>query len=129
MSYLYLSTIAGSALASYLTGFVLMVVLPLRYVSVVLALLGLGLGIALMPKAKLKRGSFIASAAAVFVAALLVVQASEPLFRGMYEKMLFKNKYVPGMQFGTFVETKSGVIPVTTPAHRLFQALTTTTLS
>jgi spermidine synthase len=114
MSYLYLSNIAGSALGSYLTGFVLMDILPLRYVSVVLALLGLGLGIALMPKAKLKRGSFIASAAAVFVAALFVVQASEPLFRGMYEKMLFKKNYVPGMQFGTVVETKSGVIAVTT---------------
>ena len=114
MSYLYLSNIAGSALGSYLTGFVLMDILPLRYVSVVLALLGLGLGIALMPKAKLKRGSFIASAAVVFVAALFVVQASEPLFRGMYEKMLFKKKYLPGMQFGTVVETKSGVIAVTT---------------
>jgi predicted membrane-bound spermidine synthase len=114
MSYLYLSNIAGSALGSYLTGFVLMDILPLRYVSVVLALLGLGLGIALMPKAKLKRGSFIASAAAVFGAALFVVQASEPLFRGMYEKMLFKKHYLPGMQFGTVVETKSGVIAVTT---------------
>src|SRR5712671_5647664 len=114
MSYLYLSNIAGSALGSYLTGFVLMDILPLRYVSVVLALLGLGLGIALMPKAKLKRGSFIASAAVVLVAALFVVQASEPLFRGMYEKMLFKKKYLPGMQFGTVVETKSGVIAVTT---------------
>ena len=114
MSYLYLSNIVGSALGSYLTGFVLMDVLPLRYVSVVLVLLGLGLGIALMPKAKLKSGSFIALATGVFVAALFVVQASEPLFRGMYEKMLFKNKYVPGMQFGTVVETKSGVIAVTT---------------
>jgi spermidine synthase len=114
MSYLYLSNIVGSALGSYLTGFVLMDILPLRYVSVVLVLLGLGLGIALMPKARLKRGSFIALATAVFVAALFVVQASEPLFRGMYEKMLFKNNYVPGMQFGTVVETRSGVIAVTT---------------
>src|SRR5260370_33339460 len=94
-------------------------ILPLRYVSVVLALLGLGLGIALMPKAKLKRGSFIASAAAVFVAALFVVQASKPLFRGMYEKMLFKKNHVPGMQFGTVVETKSGGIAVTTAVWRL----------
>ena len=44
MSYLYLSNIAGSALGSYLTGFVLMDMFPLRYVSVVLTLLGLGLG-------------------------------------------------------------------------------------
>jgi hypothetical protein len=119
MSYLYLSNIVGSALGSYLTGFVLMDILPLRYVSVVLTLLGLGLGIALLPKAKLKRSSFIASAVAVFVAALFVVQASEPLFRGMYEKMLLKNDYVPGAQFGAVVETRSGVIAVT-PAGTVF---------
>ena len=44
MSYLYLSNILGSALGGYLTGFVLMDSLPLRQVSVVLALLGLALG-------------------------------------------------------------------------------------
>jgi spermidine synthase len=119
MSYLYLSNIVGSALGSYLTGFVLMDILPLRYVSVVLTLLGLGLGIALLPKAKLKRGSFIAASVAVFVAALFVVQASAPLFRGMYEKMLLKNDYVPGTQFGAVVETRSGVIAVT-PAGTVF---------
>jgi len=113
MSYLYLSNIAGSALGSYLTGFVLMDILPLRYVSVLLTLLGLGLGIALMLKASLERRRFIVSALAVFVAALFVAQASGPLFRGMYEKMLMKNKYVPGAEFGAVVETKSGVIAVT----------------
>jgi len=112
MSYLYLSNIVGSALGSYLTGFVLMDILPLRYVSVVLTLLGLGLGTVLMLKAGLERRSFVAAAVGVFVAALFVVQASDPLFRGMYERMLFKNSYVPGAKFSAVVETRSGVIAV-----------------
>jgi spermidine synthase len=113
LSYLYLSNIVGSALGSYLTGFVLMDILPLRDVSVVLTLLGLGLGLALMPKANFKRHTFIASALVVLVAALFVAQTSKPLFHGMYEKMLLKNTYLPGMQFASVVETKSGVIAVT----------------
>jgi spermidine synthase len=113
MSYLYLSNIVGSALGSYLTGFVLMDMLPLRQVSIVLTLLGLGLGLALMLNAQLDRISFIASAAVVLAAALLVVQISEPLFRGMYEKMLMKEKYRADVDFRSVVETKSGVIAVT----------------
>jgi spermidine synthase len=112
MSYLYLSNIAGSALGSYLTGFVLMNMLPLRYVTVLLTLLGLGLGALLMLRAKLERRSFIVAALAVFVVSLFVVQTPEPFFRDMYEKMLFKKIYVPGAPFTTVVETRSGVIAV-----------------
>ena len=113
MSYLYLSNILGSALGSYLTGFVLMDTLPLRHVSVVLALLGLGLGSGLLLKAEFSRIHFIGSAVTTLAAALFIVLGSDPLFRAMYEKMLMKNQYIPGAQFGTVVETKSGVIAVT----------------
>jgi spermidine synthase len=113
MSYLYLSNILGSALGGYLTGFVLMDTLPLRQVSVVLALLGLGLGTGLLLKAKLRTGPFIGAASAALAGALFVLLASQPLFNGMYEKMLMKDKYVSGAQFGSVVETKSGVIAVT----------------
>ena len=113
MSYLYLSNIIGSALGSYLTGFVLMDIFPLRYVSVLLTLIGLGLGIVLMLKAKLDRRIFVFTLLAVLVVALLVAQASGPLFRGMYEKMLSKSDYRPGMQFAAVVENRSGVIAVT----------------
>jgi predicted membrane-bound spermidine synthase len=113
MSYLYLSNIIGSALGSYLTGFVLMDIFPLRYVSVLLTLIGLGLGIVLMLRAKLDRRIFVFTSLAVLVAALLVAQASGPLFRGMYEKLLFKKDYLPAMQFAAVVENRSGVIAVT----------------
>jgi spermidine synthase len=111
-SYLYLSNIVGSALGSYLTGFVLMDIFPLRYVAVVLALLGLGLGAVLLLSLKLSRVKFILSAVGALASALFVVQASEPLFHHMYEKMLAKEAYVPEMQFQSVVETRSGVIAV-----------------
>jgi spermidine synthase len=114
MSYVYLSNIAGSALGSYLTGFVLMDLLPLRYVSVVLTLLGLILGVVLLLRAQLKRTTFILSAAGAFVGALFVVQAPEFLFHHMYEKMLLKKSYVSAAGFASVVETRSGVISVTT---------------
>ena len=114
MSYLYLSNIVGSALGSYLTGFVLMDIFPLRYVSVVLTLLGLGLGVVLLLRAELKRTTFILSAAGAFIGALIVLQAPDFLFHHMYEKMMLKKSYVPsGADFAAVVETRSGVITVT----------------
>jgi len=113
MSYLYLSNIAGSALGSYLTGFVLMDILPLRYVCVVLTLLGLGLSVVLMLRAGLERRAFIFAAVGMLIAALFVAQAPEPLFSGMYERMMSKSGYVPGARFKTVVETRNGVIAVT----------------
>jgi spermidine synthase len=113
MSYLYLSNIIGSALGSYLTGFVLMDMLPLRQVSIALTLLGLGLGLSLILTAQLGRASFVLSAVFALAAALFIVQASEPLFHGMYDKMLMKQKYSPQVQFRDVVETRSGVIAVT----------------
>ncbi len=118
MSYLYLSNILGSALGSYLTGFVLMDFLPLKQVSEILALLGLGLGGALLLKTltfrtKLARNHFAGAAFAALAAALFVVIASDPLYRAMYEKMLMKDKYISAAQFGALVENRSGVIAVT----------------
>lgn len=112
-SYLYLSNIVGSALGSYVTGFVLLDILPLRHVSTALTLLGLGLGLVLLLKAQLPRTRFILPAAGALVAMLLVVEASEPLFHHMYEKMQLKTKYQPAMEFARVVETRSGVVTVT----------------
>jgi predicted membrane-bound spermidine synthase len=114
MSYLYLSNIVGSALGSYVTGFVLMDIFPLRYVTVLLTLLGLGLGMALMLKAELEQRPFVVSALVLLAAGLFVAQGSKPLFHHMYEKMLWKSAYSSGKSrtFGVVVENRSGVIAV-----------------
>jgi spermidine synthase len=119
MSYLYLSNIVGSALGSYVTGFVLMDLLPLRYVCVILALVGLGLGAALLLSAKLPRSRFVFAAAAFLVVALFVVEGAEPLFHHMYEKMQIKQAYVSAAEFQSIVETRSGVVTVS-PDGQIF---------
>jgi spermidine synthase len=116
MSYLYLSNIVGSALGSYLTGSVLMDILPLAEVSVVLALLGLGLGAVLILKAGLSRRQLVTSAFAVCAGAFFVVQASGSLFHDMYQKIMLRDAYslgAPGGQISAIVENKSGIITVT----------------
>jgi spermidine synthase len=116
MSYLYLSNIVGSALGSYLTGSVLMDIFPLAHISVVLALIGLGLGAALILKAGLGWGQLLTSALGVCVGVLFVVQASGPLFHDMYQKLILRDAYSLGAlggQISAVVENKSGVITVT----------------
>jgi spermidine synthase len=108
-----LSNIVGSALGSYLTGFVLMDFLPLGYVTIVLTLAGLTLGIALMLKAELKKLTFVAAALGVFASALFVATASGPLFHLMYDKMMLKSTFSSRAFFVAIVETRSGVIGVT----------------
>ena len=113
MSFVYLSNILGSALGSYITGFVLMDVLPVQQVCVVLALLGIILGIGLILQAQLQRRWLAWAGIGALAAALFVVFSAPGLFHGMYEKMLMKQKYMPGAQFASVVENRSGVIAVT----------------
>lgn len=112
-SYLYLANIVGSVLGSYLTGFVLMDVLPLREVCVILTLLGLGLGAILMLKAQFGKVGLTLLALAVSLSAVFVIRTSAPLFSGMYEKMLAKSSYRSRMHFAATVETRNGDIAVT----------------
>ena len=88
LSYLYLANIVGSAAGSWLVGFVLMDYLPLRWVSVLLALLGLAVAMALLAAAR-------QAAAAIACAALaaLVVLSSGPLFATVYRQMEYKREW------------------------------------
>jgi spermidine synthase len=113
LSYLYLSNIIGSALGSFLVGFVLMDVLSLEKLSVFLALAGVALGLALLlatgPR-DTRQVKVLAGGAAL---ALLIVFSAGPLFDQVYERMQYKGKYHSDSRFLRIVETKSGVITVT----------------
>lgn len=120
-SYLYLANIIGSALGSYLTGFVLMDILPLREVCVVLTLLGLALAFVFLLKARPAKITLIGCASGILLAGIFITATSQFLYRDMYEKMLMKwsyplttirNNFLGGPQFGAIVENKSGVITV-----------------
>ncbi|MGE0708116.1 MAG: methyltransferase domain-containing protein [Planctomycetota bacterium] len=107
VSYLYLANIAGSTSGSLLTGFVLMDRLPLRDASVLLALLGLGVGVAVLMRAGARRGP-VALALALSGAALLTTPV---LFDRFWER-LQRHGCDEGERFAYVVENKSGVITV-----------------
>ncbi|HVI11137.1 MAG TPA: fused MFS/spermidine synthase [Candidatus Binatia bacterium] len=111
-SYLYLGNILGSVLGSYVTGFVLMNIWPLRSVSIALATLGFALALFLALNAQLNRTLLLPCCAGILLTAWLVAYASPPLFEGMYEKLQMKSGYAPGFHFRSTVENRSGVISV-----------------
>lgn len=112
VSLLYFSNIVGSALGSFIVGFVLMNFWGVRDISVLLVLIGVALGIALLAAGGSSRREMriaLAGAGAVCVAILLL---ANPLFSDLYEKLLFKSDYHPHHSFSHLVENRSGVIAV-----------------
>ncbi len=109
VSYIYLANILGSALGSFLTGFVLLDHLSMRWISALLALLGAGLAGTLAFLAPVRGPLRLLPAAA---AAALLPALSGPLLDGLYERLQFKRDLPPGFRFARVVETKSGVVTV-----------------
>jgi spermidine synthase len=110
ISLLYLSNIIGSALGSFLVGFILMDYWTTRATSVLLLVLGLLVSLALWYLSGMK-GRKVVFASACVVALILAI-ASRPLYAGMYERLLSKSGYAPSVQFSEQVENRSGVISV-----------------
>ncbi len=119
MSYVYLANIVGSATGSYLTGFVLMDVLPLYQITTGLALAGVALGLALTLKARWGRAGSSLAVGGGLAIALLVLVGGKPLHAAMYEKLLLKLDYSPVAKFAASVESRSGVVTLT-PAGVMF---------
>jgi spermidine synthase len=107
---LYLSNILGSTLGSFLVGFVVLDHWSTRATSVFLLALGVGIAFVFAAFAgpRARRG-FLAAECLVCVA---LVACAGPLFSGMYERLLFRNTYKPGMKFAETVENREGVIAV-----------------
>jgi spermidine synthase len=112
LSYLYLSNIIGSALGSYIVGFVLMDYLNIRQISILLALLGIGLAMALTIPAGLAKSRLTAALAGSLVVAVAIVLSAPQLYYGLYERLLFKHAFMPETAFIQTSETRSGVINV-----------------
>ena len=110
LSYLYLSNIVGSALGSFLVGFVVLDHWSTSATS--LLLLGLGMAIAAIlaflatPKPSKMAVLF------AFAAFVVLVSARGMLFSGMYERLLWKDAFHGGMKFVDLMENRSGVIAV-----------------
>ncbi len=109
---LYLSNIAGSTLGSFLVGFVVLDIWSTRATSVLLLVLGFAVSaaLAMLSGWKMRKPLFALGCAGCVVLAL----ASGPLFSGLYERLLFKDSYQPGMAFSDLVENRSGIVAVST---------------
>lgn len=107
LSYLYLSNIAGSALGSYLMGFVLMDMWSLQTVSVFLLVLGVAGAAAISFRLK-----WVSVAVCGFG-----VWGSGPLFHMIYERLMYQEEFEAGAPFTDIVETHSGVVTVDADRH------------
>jgi spermidine synthase len=112
LSWLYLGNIVGSFAGSLLTGFVLMDVLTFRGISVVLALVGIAIAVAVLVMAD-RRGRFLLTwSGASAGLALAVLLLAPVLFDGLWERLLRKTDYDPSERFVTVIESRHGVITV-----------------
>ncbi len=110
LSYLYLSNIVGSALGSFLVGFVILDQASTQTTCVLLLLLGVALSAFLALLARPVRWSKIRVGG--WVAALALVPFSGVLFSHLYERLLFQHDARTSPFFQDQVENRSGVIAV-----------------
>jgi predicted membrane-bound spermidine synthase len=116
LSVLYAVNIAGSVAGTLLTGYILLDLLPLRTVALLLALFGLVLALIVLLRGAQAGAGSRWGALGVAGAALAVVAGNGPAFDGLYEKLLFKERYHRGSHFARVVENRAGVIGVTDSA-------------
>ncbi|HVU46124.1 MAG TPA: fused MFS/spermidine synthase, partial [Terracidiphilus sp.] len=107
---LYLSNIAGSALGSFLVGFVVMDYLSLKAVSVLLLGLGFALAMVLLRLAHPEGARTTALGGAVVCC--ILAAGSGPLFAHFYERLFYESTYRKGTTFKEIVENRNGVISV-----------------
>jgi spermidine synthase len=112
LSYLYGANIVGSTFGTLLVGYILMDYLSVYTISILLLLGGAFFAAAvfvafLRPRFRLRPG-FALAVTAMF----LMMVVTRPLFRTLYDRLLFKDKY-PASHFQEIVETRSGTIGVT----------------
>jgi predicted membrane-bound spermidine synthase len=112
LSWLYLSNIAGSALGSFVVGFVLMDIWSLRTVELALAALGVAASLTLWMGGKPALAGRLVAAAAGVTLCIGLMASSRPLYAAIYEQLQSKSAYRPGERFTDIVETRSGVITV-----------------
>jgi len=110
LSYVYLANIMGSGAGSFLTGFVLMDWLKLWQIQTLLLASGLFLSTGLQFYCR----RVFARDMLLWGTMLLLLLVSGPLHNGLYERLLYGNKYQEGTRFSQTVESRHGVVNVTT---------------
>lgn len=108
----YLANIIGSAAGSLLTGYLLCDRWPVRTLAVWLLWLGAGLASVILAAAR-RHGLPVGAALTWTVAMAAALTAAAPWCYGqLYEKLLYKRDFTPGVRFAQVIENRQGVIAV-----------------
>jgi spermidine synthase len=113
MSLIYVANIVGSALGSYLIGYVLLDMFRIPQICAILAIFGVLLTLLLALASRSGGIGFLKPAIAGLAVTLFVTFAANPLYHALYEKLQLRTAYLPGMRFHSVVENRSGVITMT----------------
>jgi predicted membrane-bound spermidine synthase len=113
VSLVYVSNIAGSALGSLGVGFVLLEYFGLKQISVAMGLSAVVAGSILLIFYFGRASTAPRWAIALTVAALAAVPVSLPLYRLLYEKLVFGSRAEASVPFVHIVENRNGMIGVT----------------
>ena len=111
VSYVYLANIVGSSLGSALTGFVLLDVLGMAASSAALLGVSAVLAVTLLYGAGLRSARRLAVGVIIAAAALLLLGPA--LYGALYERLLWKVTEARDYPFADVVETRAGVVTVT----------------
>ena len=110
LSYLYLSNIIGSALGSFLVGFIVLDHLSTEATSLLLLVLGILVSVLLALSAR--PFQIITRLVATGAAALLLASLAHPIYAHMYPEMLYKDSYRTAAPITDLLENRSGIIAV-----------------
>ncbi len=113
VAYLYVANIVGSVLGSFLTGFLLLEVLPIRSIALLLALLGCGVAGVLLVLSRPSRRWLVAGWGGVAIVGGAAVAGTPTAFEHFYERLIFGQQAAQLPPFTEVVENRSGVITVT----------------
>ncbi len=105
---IYMANVLGAASGSFVTGFVLMDLWPLKHIVLGLTLLGLVVAFIVLHYMKLARMSLLLAGMVA-----LIWWSVDPLFDNLYERLQEKANYEDGYSFRHTVENRHGVISVT----------------
>jgi spermidine synthase len=115
LSYVYAANIAGSTLGSLLTGYVLMEFWDTQTIARFLVVVGFVLA-AVLALAAVRGRERLMWVGGIAVLALSAVGLGPYLHAGLYERLLFKERY-QGARFERLIENRHGVIAVTAEQH------------
>jgi len=113
LSRLYVANIVGSTLGSFLTGFVLLDLWPLRTIAVILLVLGCAAAAMLYWLSSLGAGAPLRGFATAGAVAMVGIGVARPLFGRFYESLIFGPSASQLPAFEQVIENRSGVITVT----------------